>query len=182
MLDDAGLMHAICADQVDAFGELYDRYCRRAYRVAVAVCRDEGHAQDAVQEAFVSVWKRRGTYRAERGTVGGWLLSVVRYRAIDVMRRNGTHAAYPMDNEALAVHPARGDLAEETVRGDEARRLRAMLPLLPPAQQEVIVLAYFGQLSHTEIAAELDLPAGTVKGRMRLGLEKLRTAVERQSA
>jgi RNA polymerase sigma-70 factor (ECF subfamily) len=179
-LEDLELIAAPGAEAVEAFGELYDRYCDRAYRIARTVCRDDAHAQDAVQEAFLSVWRNRESYQSQRGPVAAWLLATVRYRAIDLMRVNGRHLARRADEDQLETHAAPGDVAERVVHHDETDRLRATLAMLPDAQQEVITLAYYGQLSHTEIAAHLGLPAGTVKGRMRLGLQRLRDTLERE--
>jgi RNA polymerase sigma-70 factor, ECF subfamily len=173
--DDRELMSEVSAGSVEAFAQLYDRFCNRAYGVAYSVCRDEGRAQDAVQEAFLSLWTSRTGYRPQRGTVAGWLLTVVRYRAIDLTRRNASHAAHWASQDRLEEHPAPEDVSATIIQRDTADRLRASLARLPDTQQEVITLAYYGQLSHTEIATQLRLPPGTVKGRMRLGLQKLRT-------
>lgn len=171
-------MSEVSASSVEAFGQLYDRFCDRAYGVAYSVCRDEGRAQDAVQEAFLSIWNSRTSYRPQRGTVAGWLLTVVRYRAIDLARRNGNHAGHWASDDHLDDRPALDDVNATVIERDTADRLRASLTLLSDEQQEVIALAYYGQLSHTEIAAHLRLPPGTVKGRMRLGLKKLRASLD----
>jgi RNA polymerase sigma-70 factor (ECF subfamily) len=178
-LSDRELM-ALASDR--SLEELYDRYCARAYRVARAVCRDDGRAQDAVQDGFVSVWNSRASYRPENGTVAAWLLTVVRHRAIDLARRDRMHTAERESDDRLASRPAPDDLLGSVVKRDEAERLQASLAMLPDAQQEVIMLAYYGQLSHTEIAAQLGLPAGTIKGRMRLGLHKLRADLKQAAA
>ena len=170
-------MSEVSAGSVGAFGQLYDRFCDRAYGVAYSVCRDEGRAQDAVQEAFLALWTSRTSYRPQRGTVAAWLLTVVRYRAIDLARRNGSHAAHWASEDRLDQRHAPDDVHAAIVERDTADRLRAALTRLPDEQQEVIVLAYYGQLSHTEIATQLRLPPGTVKGRMRLGLHKLRASI-----
>ncbi len=177
--DDSQLMLQVSAGSVEAFGELYDRFCDRAHRVAFAVCRDEDRAQDAVQDAFLSLWKNRASYRPQRGSVAAWVLTGVRYRAIDVARRNGTHASHCADDDRLGERPALDDVSEKVIQRDDADRLQSSLAQLPENQREVITLTYYGQLSHTEIAAQLDLPTGTVKGRMRLGLQKLRANTER---
>lgn len=171
---DQELMVEISAGDADAFGALYDRYCGRAYRVARSVCRNDSQAEDAVQEAFLSVWKGRTSYVSQRGTAAGWVLTVVRYRAIDIARRNRANAAHEASDATVEALPAPGDLADRAVAGAEADRLRFLLARLPDAQREVITLAFFGELTHAEIAAHLGLPPGTVKGRMRLGLQKLR--------
>jgi RNA polymerase sigma-70 factor (ECF subfamily) len=175
---DADLMKQIRSGQADAFEELYDRYAARAYRVARSVCSDHGRAEDAVQEAFAAVWHNRAAYLNERGTVAAWLLSVVRYRSIDIIRRDAKHANHQAGEEMILSRREPGEnMADRVVARIDAGRLHALLQRLPDYQREVIVLAYYGELTHREIAAELGLPAGTVKGRMRLGLEKLRTDI-----
>jgi RNA polymerase sigma-70 factor, ECF subfamily len=181
-LNDDELMAKVSGGSVDSFVELYDRYCDRAYRVARSVCRDDGCAQEAVQDGFLSFWNSRANYRAEKGTVAAWLLTVVRYRAIDIARSNRRHASRRESDDRLMGRSGVEDPFETAVRRDDAQRLQASLATLPDAQAEVITLAYYGQLSHTEIAAHLGLPAGTVKGRMRLGLQKLRAEIERAAA
>lgn len=172
------LMSDVDAGSLDAFGRLYDRYCHRAYRLAFSVCRDDGRAQDAVQEAFLAVWKSPAGYRPHRGTVAAWLLTVVRYRAIDIARRSARHDADREGGEMIELCGAPEDVIDRTISRDDARTLRASLAELPERQQEVIALAFYGQLTHAEIAAQLSLPTGTVKGRMRLGLQKLRSSIE----
>jgi RNA polymerase sigma-70 factor, ECF subfamily len=161
----------------DAFAALYDRYCDRAYRVARSVCFDDAYAEDAVQEAFASIWRSRATYRPEQPSAAAWILTLVRHRAIDIKRRDSTQRTHRVSDDALERQPADDDVAGQTESRLEARDLRALLDGLPDAQREVIVLAFYGQLTHTEIASQLDLPVGTVKGRMRLGLHKLLEAV-----
>jgi RNA polymerase sigma-70 factor (ECF subfamily) len=176
-LTDGELMAKVSAGSMDSFVDLYDRYCERAYRVAQAVCRDDGRAQEAVQEGFLALWSSRASYRPQQGTVAAWLLTVVRYRAIDIARSNHRHASRrARDDQTVEVCSDDGPL-ETVVRRDDAQRLVVSLDLLPDAQAEVITLAYYGQLSHTEIAAHLHLPTGTVKSRMRLGLQKLQADV-----
>ncbi len=178
-LRDEQLMAHAQAGAVDAFGELYDRYSARAYRVALSVCRDHDRAQDAVQDAFLAVWKSRASYQTHRGTVAAWLLSSVRHRAIDVARHNARQISRCAgDDDRAEDRPAIDDVCEQVIQRDDAAALHAMLARLPDAQQEVITLAFYGQLSHTEIATHLGLPAGTVKGRMRLGLQKLQAGIE----
>ena len=171
-------MAAVIAGDVDSFVDLYDRYCDRAYRVARAVCRDNGRAEEAVQDGFLSVWNSRATYRPQQGTVAAWLLTVVRYRAIDIARRDRQHVSRRASETHLEDRAAFDDPFDTVATRDDAQRLHAALAMLPDAQAEVITLAFYGQLSHTEIAAHLGLPAGTVKGRMRLGLQKLRADIE----
>ncbi len=181
-LGDRELVVEVSAGSVDAFGELYERYSARAYRLALSVCHDQGRAQDAVHDAFLSIWKYRASYNAQRGTVATWLLMTVRHRAIDITRLSGNRPSHLVSDDHLEHRPAPDDVCEQALRSDEARRLRASLALLPDTQQEVIILAFYGQLTHVEIAAHLGVPEGTVKGRMRLGMDKLRANIDRNAA
>jgi RNA polymerase sigma-70 factor, ECF subfamily len=182
MASDSALMDAVSAGNVEAFTTLYDRYCQRAYSLALSVCHDDGRAQDAVQDAFLSIWNSRATYHSQRGTVAAWLLTVVRYRAIDLARSNGRHEHRRAGDEQLEHHAGPDDLPQETINRDGAKQLQASLALLPVLQEQVITLAFYGQLSHSEIATRLGLRPGTVKGRMRLGLQKLRCDIEQAAA
>jgi len=178
VLDDERLLAETVSGSRAAFEHLYQRFYSRAHRVAWSVCRDDGRAEEAVQEAFIAIWRTGGSYRAELGTVAAWLLSLVRYRAIDVARANTTHAGKRADEEESVLQSVAGALADQVVDRDGATHLRALLQLLPDAQREVVTLALYGQLSHAEIAAKLQLPPGTVKGRMRLGLRRLRRSID----
>lgn len=178
---DDQLITLMAAGSTDALGVLYDRYAARALRVARAVC-PEAHAEEAVQEAFVDIWRGRGTYRARRGTAAAWVLAIVHNRGVDVARRHSRHAGRQTDSAALEHRVAPADVSGQVTDGAEAGELRAHLARLPAAQRDVITLAFYGQLSHREIAEHLGLPPGTVKGRMRLGLQKLRQGVDRSVA
>jgi len=180
--DDSELMAKLSAGSVESFDELYGRYCDRAYRVARAVCRDDGRAQEAVQDGFLSVWNSRANYRPQQGTVAAWLLTVVRYRAIDIVRNDRKHVSRRASHDQREWPSTVEDPLETAVKHDDAQRLQASLAMLPDAQAEVVTLAYYGELSHTEIAAQLGLPTGTVKGRMRLGLQKLRADTKQVAA
>ena len=169
-------MRAVQANDPRAFGELYDRYSARAWHVARAVCHDASRAEDAVQEGFLAVWRSHGSYRSELGSVQGWVMTIVRNRAIDVARRESAGHRPQLRRPSSPSLDAAGDgsPSDEVIARSEADALRDRLAQLPVAQAQVIALAYYGQLSHSEIAARLSLPPGTVKGRMRLGMEKLR--------
>lgn len=173
-LSDEDLMTRIQGDDLCAFEELYDRYSAKAFGLARFVCRGSQRSEDAVQEGFLAVWRSRTSYDPARGSPQAWLLTTVRHRSIDMMRAGGRHDRNWAPEEQLNYIPASGSVAEDVERRDEGGRLRAALLELPERQREVITLACFGGLSHTEIAARLELPAGTVKGRMRLGLNKMR--------
>jgi RNA polymerase sigma-70 factor (ECF subfamily) len=166
----------------DAFAELYQRFYARAYRVAWSVCRDDGRAEEAVQEAFASIWRNSAPYEPTRGGLAAWLLTLVRYRAIDIARDNRRHSRNRADEAKIELHSSPTAVADDVADRDSATHVTALLAQLPEAQQEVIALAFYGQLSHGEIAAQLKLPAGTVKGRMRLGLRRLRTDLEREGS
>jgi RNA polymerase sigma-70 factor (ECF subfamily) len=180
-VDDRELMTKMAAGSIDAFEAIYDRYCDRAYRVARTVCYDSGHAEDAVQDGFLSIWRSRGGYEAEKGTVAAWVLTLVRRRAIDVAVANERHLVRCAEDDRPDRRSGE-DVFESAVAHETAQLLQASLATLPGAQAEVIALAFYGQLSHTEIAVQLGLPAGTVKGRMRLGMQKLRATVQQQTS
>jgi RNA polymerase sigma-70 factor (ECF subfamily) len=169
------LIARVQADDHIAFAELYDRHVDGALRIARSICRDNRMAEDAVQEGFLAVWRNRSSYQPGRGSVQGWTMMIIRSKAIDSYRRS---AARPheqsahIDEETLSgasVNPS-----EAVIARSERDSLKASVHRLPAAQAEVIRLGFFGGLSHSEIASQLGLPSGTVKGRMRLGLEKLR--------
>jgi RNA polymerase sigma-70 factor, ECF subfamily len=168
-------MLRVQADDPDAFEVLFDRFTIRAYRVAYAIAAEGTLAEDIVQDAFLSVWRSRATYRSRQGSVSSWVMGCVRHRAIDSMRRDGRHGKRRADEERIDERLHANNIEEMIGERDHAAQLRGVLATLPPAQRDVIVLAYFGELSTTEIANELSLPIGTVKGRMRLGLRKLRS-------
>lgn len=178
---DDRLMAEIKAGSTTAFRELYDRYAARAFRLARTVCPDEGLVEDAVQEAFLSIWRGRAGYEARRGAVPAWLLTAVRHRAIDVARRNAPHARRRSCEDALDRVPGAVDVPGRFAERAQADGLREILTRLPDPQREVVVLAYFGELTHHEIAGELRIPLGTVKGRMRLAMGHLRAEFERGS-
>ena len=172
-------MRRVQADDANAFAVLFNRHHGRALGVARAVCGDRGRSEDAVQEGFLTIWRSRATFRSGRGSFKGWAMTIVRHRALDGVRgeRSGTRPQ-SATTELQAPIEAPGSVEDDAIARDDAKRLQAALGQLPDAQAEVIVLAFYGQLSHSEISAQLDLPPGTVKGRMRLGLEKLREAAD----
>jgi RNA polymerase sigma-70 factor (ECF subfamily) len=177
-VSDDDVMVCVKAGSVGALGVLYGRYRDRAYRVAWSVCRDAGRAEEAVQEAFISIWKARMTYDPQVGKVAAWVLTVVRYRAIDIARRNARHAEHRVSEDILRAARGPNNVAEQVEDRAQARGVLSLLAGLPDAQREVITLAFYGELTHSEIASYLGLPAGTVKGRMRLGLQRLRGELE----
>jgi RNA polymerase sigma-70 factor (ECF subfamily) len=173
---DAELMRRAQAGEHAAFGDLYQRLSGRAHRVAAAVCHDEPSAQEAVQDAFAAMWTSRGTYEPARGDVAGWAMAVVRNRAIRLARRRAAEAVRSSGNSQERQAP--DDVEAEAEARSDARELLDLLHQLPAAQREVIALGFYGGFTHEEIAERLSLPPGTVKGRMRLGLSKLRDDIE----
>jgi RNA polymerase sigma-70 factor, ECF subfamily len=177
-LADEELMGLVQDGEVRAFEAIFDRHASVAFSLAYRMCGRPAMAEDIVQEAFVSLWRSSAAYDPSRGSVRAWVLSAVRNRAIDAFRREGARATSDLDQHGVAERVAALELTDREVeRRDDARQVRDALRALPADQRQVIELAFFGGFSHTQIAEMLKLPAGTVKGRMRLGLSKLRFAL-----
>jgi RNA polymerase sigma-70 factor, ECF subfamily len=154
---------------------LYDAHHRQAIGLAYRILGDMGDAEEAVQEVFLSAWRSGHTYDPSRGSTRTWILSMVRNRSIDVLRARRRRPVQPL---AEGVDPPdTTDVLAQAASNVDAASARAALDTLSPEQKQVIELAYFGGLSHTEIAAQLAAPIGTVKGRIRLGLDHLRVAM-----
>jgi RNA polymerase sigma-70 factor, ECF subfamily len=161
-----------------AFEVIFDRHAAVAFSLAYRICGRRAVAEDIVQESFLSLWRSGARYDPTRGSVRSWILSTVHNRAIDTFRKERVTSQRNVGDQGLAERmPAPQRTEAEIERRDDARQLRAALTALPEEQRRVIELAYFGGFSHTQIAEVLGLPAGTVKGRMRLGLTKLRLAL-----
>lgn len=176
--DDETLIADLARRQLDALAVLYDRYGRMAYALAYRILGESEAAEDVVHDAFISAWRGAGSYRRERGKVRGWLMSIVHHRAVDLLRRKTTFRPAPL--EAADDHAAEEDTAEMAERNVEHQTVRAALENLPPAQRRTIELAYFGGYTHVELSELMGVPLGTVKGRMRIGLQKLRRALDAQ--
>ena len=171
---DEELLAAVGRREEAAVAVLYDRYGRLAFSVAYRILGDQGAAEDVVQEAFLSVWRRAASFQPGRGSVRTWLLSIVHHRAIDRLRGTAGRARRDttldeVDRVAALDDPWRD--VELTLQRDV---LRKGLATLPEEQRRTIELAYFGGYTQTEIAGTMGVPVGTVKGRMRIGLQKLR--------
>jgi RNA polymerase sigma-70 factor (ECF subfamily) len=178
VLADEELMQLVRAGETRAFEVIFDRHSGAAFSLAYRMCGRRAMAEDVVQEAFVSLWRSGARYDATRGSVRTWVLSVVRNRAIDAFRRESAKGSRDVAEEGIAERMAAPELTDtEVERRDEARQVRKALVELPPDQRQVIELAYFGGFTHSQIANMLELPSGTVKGRMRLGLSKMRLAL-----
>ena len=174
-LADEELMQLVRENEAAAFEVVYERHVGAAFSLAYRMCGTRPLAEDVVQEAFVSMWRSGARYDRTRGSVRTWLLGIVHNRAIDALRRTIVHDRRRASDEGLEERFAAPERTEaEAARRDEAREIRQALRELPDEQSRVIELAYYGGFTHSEIAHMLDAPIGTVKGRMRLGLEKLR--------
>lgn len=177
-LADEDLMGRVQEGDARAFEVIYDRHVDVAFSLAYRMCGRRAAAEDVVQDAFLSLWRSGARYDRTRGSVRSWVLGVVHNRAIDFFRRESVRAGKDVSDDEAMQRLASGDSTEREVqRRDDASQVRAALSELPPDQRQVIQLAYYGGFSHTEISSMLDLPAGTVKGRMRLGLTKLRVSI-----
>jgi RNA polymerase sigma-70 factor (ECF subfamily) len=175
-LADEELMPLIGAKDPDAFEVFYDRHGGAAYSLAYRIVGERAAAEDVTQEAFISVWRSGARFDRTRGSVRSWMLSIVRNRAIDALRSSaGKAPKLTFDDDAIIEQRPSEELTEEeAMRRETASEVRGALVQLPGEQSKVIELAYFGGFSQSEIARMLGVPLGTVKGRMRLGLEKIR--------
>ncbi len=174
-LADEDLMQLLRRGDARAFEAVYERHSGAAFSLAYRMVGRGNVAEDVVQEAFLSIWRSGARYERARGSVRTWVLGIVHHRAIDQLRRSSVHDKRRAGDEGLEERLESGERTDvEVARRDEAETIRSAMQTLPPEQSHVIELAYFGGFTHTEIAEILETPVGTVKGRMRLGLEKLR--------
>ena len=174
---DETLIRLIAQSKEQALVQLYDRYHRRIFSLALAIVDDPGTAEEITLDVFMRVWQKAGTYRAEQAKVSTWLTYVARHHAIDVLRRRAAKV------DRLAVHweesisriassgPDTQELAELSLRRE---RIHAALAKLSPEQKQALILAYFGGYTQSQIAEMLGQPLGTIKTRLRLALQKMR--------
>ena len=176
-LSDEALVALVARGDEDALAELYDRGSRVAYGLALRILRDERHAEDALQEAFLQVWRNAATFRADRAKASTWILTLVHRRAVDLVRREERRHADPLTDDAAAgVSP---DLTDEIAwLRFERERVQGALGQLPDVQREAIELAYYGGFSQSELAERLGVPRGTIKSRMFAGLARLRELLD----
>ncbi|TMK75207.1 MAG: sigma-70 family RNA polymerase sigma factor [Actinobacteria bacterium] len=170
-LSDEALVEAIARSDEAALGELYDRFGRVAYGLALKILRDAALAEDAVQEAFLQVWRGAGGYRADRARASTWLLTFVHRRAVDLVRREERRRAEPADSLPEPSGPGADEAAAASSRREIVQQA---LQRLPAEQREPIELAYYGGLTQSELAERLGQPLGTIKSRMFTGLQRLR--------
>jgi RNA polymerase sigma-70 factor (ECF subfamily) len=176
-LSDEALVALVARGDESALAELYDRIGRIAYGLALRVLRDERHAEDAVQEAFLQVWRSAATFRAERAKASTWILTLVHRRAVDLVRREERRQADPLTDDSVAGVAA--ELTDEAAwLRFERERVQAALKQLPDVQREALELAYYGGFSQAELSERLGVPLGTIKSRMFAGLSRLRELLD----
>jgi RNA polymerase sigma-70 factor, ECF subfamily len=174
-LADEDVMQLVRRGDPRAFEVIYERHSAAAFSLAYRMMGTRAGAEDVMQDAFLSAWRSGERYDRARGSVRTWVLGIVHHRAIDALRRATVHDRRRAGDEGIEERfEARERTDAEAARREEASVVRAAMGALPADQCQVIELAYFGGFTHTEIAEMLDAPVGTVKGRMRLGLKKMR--------
>jgi RNA polymerase sigma-70 factor (ECF subfamily) len=175
--DDTSLLRQIASADSSALAELYDHYGRMVYSLALNLLGDAGLAEETTQDVFVQVWQKAGTYQPELGKVSTWLLSVTRHRAIDMMRRRKIRPEgswVNIEDLLLSRSDDRLDVEPQAILHSLQQRIRRALAALPEEQRTALGLAYFQGMTQQEVADWLHEPLGTVKTRMRLGMQKLR--------
>jgi RNA polymerase sigma-70 factor (ECF subfamily) len=174
-LADEDVMQLVRRGDARAFEVIYERHSAAAFSLAYRMMGTRAGAEDVTQDAFLSLWRSGARYDRARGSVRTWVLGIVHHRAIDALRRATVHDKRRASDEGIEERfEARERTDVEAARREEAGAVRGALSSLPADQSQVIELAYFGGFTHTEIADMLEAPVGTVKGRMRLGLKKMK--------
>ena len=174
---DRETMDRLAGGDLGALERLYDQYGAMSFSVAYRITGDRASAEDVVQEAFLGAWRNAGRYVDARGSVRTWLLSIVHHRAIDAVRRRRPTSELPESEAGVPLALVMPDTWTEIAASLDRETVRAALATLSDVQREAIELAYFGGLTQAEIAERTGAPLGTVKGRMRLGLDALRAAM-----
>jgi RNA polymerase sigma-70 factor, ECF subfamily len=182
ILADEDLISLVEAADAEAFATLYDRHSRAAFSLAYRMMGERQASEDLTQDAFLKVWRSAKSYRAERGSVRTWILSIVHNRGIDQIRSQASRRRTQDKIEATAPRSQPSEAFAETLRNSQRDQVREALDTLPPEQLKILELAYFSGYTHVEISDLLCLPLGTVKGRMRLGLKKIRDYFESRDA
>ena len=170
-LSDEALVALAARSEQSALAELYDRYGRPAYGLALRVLRDDALAEDAVQDAFLALWRTAARFVPERGKASTWIFTLVHRRAVDLVRREERRRA---DTIEQAPEQGGGSVEEEALLRFQRERVQGALKKLPDQQREAIELAYYGGFTQSELAERLGQPLGTIKSRMFLGLARLR--------
>ena len=175
VLADEDLISLVEGGDAEAFAVLYDRHSRAAFSLAYRMMGERQAAEDLAQDSFLKIWRAAGSYRVERGSVRTWILSIVHNRGIDQLRSLASRRRTQDKVEASATKTQPSEAFAEAWRNSQRDQVREALSTLPADQLKILELAYFSGYTHVEIADLLGLPLGTVKGRMRLGLKKIRT-------
>jgi RNA polymerase sigma-70 factor (ECF subfamily) len=170
-LSDEAVVALVARSEEVALAELYDRFGRLAYGLALRVLRDDALAEDAVQDAFLTVWRTASRFVPSRGKASTWLLTLVHRRAVDIVRREERRRTEPLEG---AAEPASGPTDEAVWLRFERERVQEALKRLPDQQREALELAYYGGFTQAELADRLGEPLGTIKSRMFAGLNRLR--------
>jgi RNA polymerase sigma-70 factor, ECF subfamily len=182
VLADEDLISLVEVADAEAFATLYDRHSRAAFSLAYRMMGERQASEDLAQDAFLKVWRGASSYRADRGSVRTWILSIVHNRGIDQIRSQASRRRTQERIEASAPRSQPSEAFTETWRNSQRDQVREALNTLPPEQLKILELAYFSGYTHVEISDLLGLPLGTVKGRMRLGLKKIRDYFESKYA
>jgi RNA polymerase sigma-70 factor (ECF subfamily) len=182
ILADEDLISFVGQGDAEAFTTLYDRHSRAAFSLAYRMMGERQAAEDLAQDAFLKVWRSASSYRAERGSVRTWILSIVHNRGIDQIRSYASRRRTQDKIEASAPRSQPSEAFAQTWRNSQRDQIREALNTLPPEQLKILELAYFSGYTHVEISDLLSLPLGTVKSRMRLGLKKIRDYFESRDA
>src|ERR671938_1113057 len=182
ILADEDLISLVETADAEAFATLYDRHSRAAFSLAYRMMGERQASEDLAQDAFLKVWRSASSYRAERGSVRTWILSIVHNRGIDQIRSQASRRRTQEEIEASAPRAQPSEAFAETWRNSQREQVREALNTLPPEQLKILELAYFSGYTHVQISELVVLPLGTVKGRMRLGLKKIRDYFESRDA
>lgn len=182
MLADEDLISSVQTGDGQAFSTLYDRHSRAAFSLAYRMMGERHAAEDLAQDAFLKVWRGAASYRSERGSVRTWILSIVHNRGIDQLRSQASRRRTQERVEATAARSQPSEAFAESWRNTQREQVRRALETLPHEQLKILELAYFSGYTHVEISELLGLPLGTVKGRMRLGLKKIRDHFDSRDA
>lgn len=180
-IDDQSLIRLIARSQERALSELYDRFSRLVYSIALNAVGDPAIAEEITQDVFIRIWDHAGTYQAEKSKVVTWMASITRYRSIDVLRRQNVRPeghSVPWEIEPSANEMSSINVEETVEISQIRRRVRQAISLLPEEQRQALAYAYFQGYTHREIAEALGEPLGTIKTRIRLAMQKLRQLLE----
>ena len=180
LLADEDLISLVAQSDAQAFAILYDRHSRAAYSLAFRMMGDKHAAEDLLQDAFLKLWRGATSYRSERGSLRTWILSIVHNRGIDQLRSSASRRRTQEKVEASAPISQPSEAFAQTWRNTQREQVREALGTLPKEQLKILELAYFSGYTHVEISELLGLPLGTVKGRMRLGMKKIRDYFDSQ--